>query len=169
MKRSILFVLPVVVLIAAAAWLPTAGAGADPLQEVKAATARYNSVTQAEKDGYVGEPVCVASPLGGMGYHYANEDLMADDAIDPARPEVLVYAPKQNGKLELVAVEYWKRDADGSLLTAGDRPSLFGRRFDGPMPGHNPFMPVHYDLHVWLYEDNPAGMFTGFNPAVSCG
>jgi hypothetical protein len=158
-----------VALATAAIWLPTAGAGDDPLQAVKAATARYNSVEQALKDGYVGEPVCVASPAGGMGYHYGNEALMADDAIDPARPEVLVYAPKANGNLELVAVEYWKRDADGSLLTSGDRPSLFGQPFDGPMPGHNPTMPVHYDLHVWIYEDNPRGTFAQFNPDVSCG
>ena len=155
--------------VTAAIWLPTAGAGDDPLQAVKAATARYNSLEQAVKDGYVGEPVCVASPAGGMGYHYANEALMADDAIDPARPEVLVYAPKSNGNLELVAVEYWKRDADGSLLTSGDRPSLFGQPFNGPMPGHNPTMPVHYDLHVWIYEDNPSGTFAQFNPEVSCG
>jgi hypothetical protein len=26
----------------------------------------------------------------------------------------------------------------------------------------------HYDLHVWLYRDNPNGMFAQFNPNVSC-
>jgi hypothetical protein len=168
MIRFISLLVALVALIAAAVWLPTAGAGDDPLQAVKAATARYNSVEQALKDGYVGDPFCVSSPAGGMGYHYVNEELMADDALDPARPEILVYAPKANGSLELVAVEYWKRDADGSLLTSGDRPSLFGQPFDGPMPGHTPTMPVHYDLHVWIYEDNPAGTFTAFNPDVSC-
>ena len=168
MMRFISLLGALVALVTAAIWLPTAGAGDDPLQAVKAATARYNSVEQALKDGYVGEPVCVASPAGGMGYHYGNPALMADDAIDPERPEVLVYAPKPNGNLELVAVEYWKRDADGSLLTSGDRPSLFGQPFDGPMPGHNPTMPVHYDLHVWIYEANPRGTFAPFNPDVSC-
>jgi hypothetical protein len=29
-------------------------------------------------------------------------------------------------------------------------------------------MPVHYDLHVWLWQDNPAGMFALFNPTVTC-
>jgi hypothetical protein len=170
MYRLILVLLGVVAAGAAAAiLLPTAGATQDPQQSVKAVTAHYNSVAQAIADGYsgVGEP-CVASPLGTMGYHYANAALMADDALDPARPEILVYAPKPNGTLELVAIEYWKRDADGSLMTSGDRPSLFGQPFDGPMPGHNPTMPVHYDLHVWLYEDNPSGRFAQFNPAVSC-
>ena len=29
------------------------------------------------------------------------------------------------------------------------------------------FMP-HYELHVWLYRDNPNGTFAQFNPNVSC-
>jgi hypothetical protein len=27
----------------------------------------------------------------------------------------------------------------------------------------------HYDLHVWLYRENPSGMFAQFNPKVKCG
>ena len=173
-RNSITFVVLTAVLAAAAAViaLPTAGASLDPveaqLNDVRAATARYHSVEQAEKAGYIVEDICVSSPLGGMGYHAGNPALMADDAIDPLQPEILVYAPKENGKLELVAVEYWKRDADQLLFTSGDRPVLFGRGFDGPMPGHNPTMPVHYDLHVWLYRDNPRGIFVSFNPDVVC-
>jgi hypothetical protein len=144
-------------------------APADELQAVKAAMARYHSFEQAQKDGYsiVGEP-CVASPLGTMGIHAENGEMMADPAIDPLRPELLLYVPKPNGKLQLVGIEYWKADADQNLATAGDRPSLFGVPFDGPMPGHNPTMPIHYDLHVWLYADNPSGMFAPFNPTLSC-
>ena len=138
------------------------------LQAVKASTARYHSIEQAEKAGYIVEPFCVSSPLGGMGHHAVNPALMADDGIDLLQPEMLVYAPKENGKLELVAVEYWKADADQNLATAGDRPSLFGRPFDGPMPGHEPGMPIHYDLHVWLWSGNPAGFFAPFNPLLSC-
>ena len=26
----------------------------------------------------------------------------------------------------------------------------------------------HYELHVWLYRDNPAGMFMPFNTRASC-
>jgi len=26
----------------------------------------------------------------------------------------------------------------------------------------------HYDRHVWIYRENPNGVFTSFNPAVSC-
>jgi hypothetical protein len=52
------------------------------------------------------------------------------------------------------------------------RPELFGRPFDGPMEGHHPLMPGalhHYDLHVWLFKANPAGLFSPTNPAVQCG
>ncbi len=31
---------------------------------------------------------------------------------------------------------------------------------------HN-FAP-HFDRHVWIYRDNPNGVFAPFNPAVSC-
>ena len=35
----------------------------------------------------------------------------------------------------------------------------FGRGFDGPMEGHEPGMPVHYDLHAWVWKRNPGGTF----------
>lgn len=150
-----------------------AGDGSLPseLQKVRSAVARYHSFEQAERDGYwirPGEP-CVASPAGTMGVHAINLALMADDEIDPARPEILLYVPNENGGLKLVGVEYWKRDADQNLGTAGDKPSLFGQSFDGPMPGHGNWgMPIHYDLHAWVAEKNPSGAFAMFNPAVSC-
>ena len=116
-----------------------AGDGSLPpeLQEVRSAVARYHSFEQAERDGYtVHMEPCVASPAGTMGIHAINPALMADDAIDVDQPEILLYVPKGDGELELVGVEYWKRDADQSLGTNGDLPSLFGRAFEGPMPGH---------------------------------
>jgi hypothetical protein len=146
------------------------GALSPELQDVRGTVARYHSFEQAERDGYairVGEP-CVASPLGTMGVHALNAALMTDDAIDPVRPEILLYVPDEQGSLKLVGVEYWKADADQNLATANDRPSLFGQPFQGPMPGHNPTMPVHYDLHAWVAEQNPSGAFAMFNPAVSC-
>jgi len=29
-------------------------------------------------------------------------------------------------------------------------------------------MPVHYDLHVWLYQSNPSGELTSDNPKATC-
>jgi hypothetical protein len=103
-----------------------------------------------------------------MGVHAVNPDLMGDPAIDPLRPEILLYIPDKHGKLRLVGLEYWKADADQDLTTAQDRPSIFGQPFDGPMPGHNPVMPVHYDLHVWVWEDNPLGLFAPVNSNLAC-
>jgi hypothetical protein len=157
-------------LVLAATFVPGAGASSpDELQAVKAATARFHSFEQAERAGYsiAGEP-CVASPLGTMGIHAVNAELMDDPTIDPLRPEILLYVPNADGKLTLIGIEYWKADADGDLATAGDRPSVLGQPFDGPMPGHNPTMPVHYDLHVWLWQDNPSGLFAPFNPRLAC-
>jgi hypothetical protein len=139
------------------------------LQAVRAAVANYHSYDQAVAAGYSleGEP-CVASPAGAMGFHAANRALSADPALDPLRPEVLLYVPGADGALKLVGVEYFKADADQDLSTADDRPTLFGHAFDGPMAGHNPAMPIHYDLHVWVAETNPDGVFAQFNPALRC-
>jgi hypothetical protein len=29
-------------------------------------------------------------------------------------------------------------------------------------------MPVHYDLHAWVWKRNPAGTFAMWNPRVEC-
>ena len=49
---------------------------------------------------------CVAQPgQGGMGIHYLNASLL-DAELDPLRPELLVYRKTQQGRHELVALEY---------------------------------------------------------------
>lgn len=139
------------------------------LGDVKAATARYHSLDEALRAGYSGEhEPCVSSPAGTMGFHYVNAALVADPAVDPLNPEILLYAPDKHGKLVLVGVEYLVFDADQDLATDGDRPSVLGQSFDGPMPGHAPGMPIHYDLHAWVWSDNPSGDFAPFNPTLSC-
>lgn len=137
------------------------------LAQVKAVNDKYRSVDAAKADGYVPASPCESSPAGGMGIHYLNPAASMDSTIDPLKPEVLLYAPTAGG-LELVGVEYFKADADQDLSTDGDRPSVFGRAFDGPMLGHSPTMPKHFDLHVWLWKHNPTGMFAQWNPDVHC-
>ena len=68
----------------------------------------------------------------------------------------------------MAGVEWFKADADQDLSTDEDRPTLFGQPFDGPMAGHEPGMPAHFDLHVWLYEKNPTGELSAWNPRVTC-
>lgn len=128
------------------------------LKMVRRETARFHSTEQARTAGYVPTEHCVASPLGGMGMHWANPQLI-DPVFDPARPEVMIYEPRPNGEPKLVAVEY-------IVLNVGqERPYFDGHPLD---IGGTPTPVPHWSLHVWLYQDNPNGFFTPFNPTVSC-
>ena len=139
------------------------------LADVRRATARYHNPAAALADGYVASAHCAEHPvLGGMGLHFVNPTLMSDPALDPTRPEILLYERLPGGRLRLVAVEWFAVDPDQDLTTADGRPSLFGVPFDGPMAGHDPGMPVHFDLHAWVWKHNPAGMFAMWNPRVDC-
>ena len=146
------------------------------LQKARAALEKYKDPVAAVRDGYfstvgcvtypkAGAPGQVPYPKGGMGVHFFNGGLVGKP-LDPTKPQVLVYEPVGN-KLQLVAAEWFvplSPDLKG-------RPELFGKPFDGPMEGHHPLMPHglhHYDLHVWLWKDNPAGMFAPTNPKVKC-
>jgi hypothetical protein len=166
-------------LATAAAGILPAGAAAHPapahehadgqLSEVRRATARFHSVREARRAGYERASECVQEPgQGGMGYHYVHPDLAADRKLDPRAPEALLYEPTASGRLHLVAVEYIRADADQNKQTDDDRPSLFGVPFDGPMDGHSPGQPIHYDLHAWVWKHNPSGTFAQYNPDVSC-
>jgi len=127
--------------------------------------AKYRDPVAAVRDGYFSTLGCVHYPSGGMGVHFLNPALISPE-VDPARPQILVYEPVGD-RLELVAAEWFVPLATG----VAERPSLLGQPFDGPMEGHEPLMPQalhHYDLHVWLFKENPAGTFAATNPAVSC-
>ena len=145
----------------------------------RAATAQYHQESRGLDDGFFADAECVEVPgLGGMGIHYANPSRTNDLFVDPASPEILLYEPQANGERHLVAVEYfapvivngapWFGPGPPPNGQYNAAPVLFGQTFNGPMPGHNAFMPWHYDLHVWIWRNNPAGMFAQFNPKVSC-
>lgn len=146
-------------LLASAA--PDGPSGPD-LARVRAATARFHDVTVAEAAGYVPAGHCEAGPDGAMGVHYLQPELAGDLELDPTAPEVLLYEPTADG-LRLVGVEWWVADA------GQDRPEVLGVPLDGPMAGHGPEMPQHYDLHVWVWRNNPDGMTAQWNPQVDCG
>jgi len=145
------------------------------LQGAKVATARFHSVNQALEAGYgplpEGVPLheCIAAfdGSGAMGFHYLNGALL-DTTIDPAQPEVLVYAPDEHGRLRLAALEYvvfqvpWT-DEHGAAI-----PVLFGEAFHVVGEGNRYEVPAFFALHVWLWQPNPAGTFADFNPNVSC-
>ena len=129
------------------------------INAVRQATARYHSTQLAIAAGYQPDEHCVSVPgLGGMGYHWANQGLV-DPVFDPLQPEVMLYAPGPGGNLRLVAVEY-------IVINLGQpRPMFDDRLFD---IGGTPVPVPHWSLHVWIYEPNPNGIFTPFNPNISC-
>ncbi|MEP9385945.1 hypothetical protein [Mesorhizobium sp. KR9-304] len=144
------------------------------LDTIRDALAKYKDPYVAVRDLYLSTVGCVhydgmkvaghmEYPKGGMGIHFVN--LTVQGPLDPMRPNVLVYEPV-GGKLELVAAEWLV-----PVTVAKERPALFGQPFQGPMEGHEPLIPqgfVHYDLHAWLFKDNPLGMFSPTNPDVTC-
>ena len=44
---------------------------------------------------------CVSGPdSGAMGLHYVNLALVGDGELDPAKPEIVIYEPSKNGRLD---------------------------------------------------------------------
>jgi hypothetical protein len=138
----------------------------DEWAKVRQALEKYQDVIVALRDGYRSAVLCVQDEnRAGMGIHFGNARITGP-VPDPMRPTILLYEPV-GGKLQLIGAEWFIPLATG----VKERPSLFGQPFDGPMEGHPPTQPAdlhHYDLHVWLFKPNPAGMFEPFNPNVKC-
>ncbi len=142
----------------------------------KAALAKYADPIAAVKDGYYSTVACIDFPKGAvdgpvtyapgaMGIHFLNPANIGPK-LDPTKPQVLIYEPVGN-KLVLTAAEWLMPVA----ASGGVAPVIFGQTLTGPMNGHEPIMPAsltHYDLHVWLWKNNPRGMFTSTNSAVHC-
>lgn len=166
----------IMAILLAGVTLASALAKPSDLQLARAATARFNSIEQAEAAGYGLPPEgplheCIASfdDTGAMGFHLINGDLL-DTTIDPSQPEALVYAPDAHGTLKLVALEYvvfqepWYEEFGPDAMA----PMLFDQMFmDVPAPNRYE-LPAFFALHAWLWQDNPAGTFAAFNPNVSC-
>jgi hypothetical protein len=165
------------------------------LAEVRAATERFRDVKVALAEGYLRDPMNLCdtadmmgrpAELGAMGIHFFRPDLLGISGppnprvdgtgthTDFLRPSILIYEPQQDGSLELVAVENlvfakaWKEAGHDAP------PSFHGVVYDTmiddpstPVDEAHMFEP-HHDRHVWIYRDNPNGVFAQFNPAVTC-
>jgi len=174
---------------------PVAAAGEPTLDEVRQATERFRDVNVALAEGYIRDPfdLCDSAammgrpaPLGAMGIHYFRPDLLGITAppaprvngvgthTDFRQPSILIYEPTESGKLQLVAVENLVFAAAWREAGHSAPPTFHGVPYDSMMDDPNTtideahmFEP-HFDRHVWIYRDNPNGMFAQFNPAVSC-
>jgi hypothetical protein len=142
---------------------PAAGSDREAVNHLRAVTTQYHDADRAVADGYAATDECVED----MGYHYIRFAAL-QQPVDADHPAGLLYAPGDDGGVHLAGVEWIKVDADQNLATSGDRPSLFGHAFDGPMPGHFPGMPIHYDLHAYVWQPNPDGPFATWNRHIDC-
>ena len=188
--------LDVAVSVVAVAAAILSGAVAEPdLAEVRAATERFQDVKVALAEGYVRDPMNLCdtaemmgrpAKLGAMGIHFFRPDLLGISRppnprvdgtgthIDFRKPSILIYEPQADGSMKLVAVENlvfekaWR--AAGNAAPPSFHGVTYDKMVDDPatkIDEAHMFEP-HYDRHVWLYRDNPNGVFAQFNPDVSC-
>lgn len=164
------------------------------LTAVRAATERFRNVNVALAEGYVPDPMNICdtaemmgqpAELGVMGVHYLRPDLLQITGTEPRvngnsvhtdflRPSVLIYEPRANGSLELMAVENlvfqhaWEAAGNAEPPSFGD--VVYNSMVNDPDTEIDEahFFEPHYDLHVWLYRENPNGMFAQYNPAATC-
>ena len=174
---------------------PGPGPGEPSLAEVRQATDRFRDVKVALAEGYIRDPfdLCdtaemmgMPPALGAMGIHYFRPDLLGVTAppsprvngngthTDFRQPAILIYEPQADGTLQLVAVENLVFAAAWRGAGHSEPPTFHGVTYDTmaddpttAIDEAHMFEP-HFDRHVWLYRDNPNGMFAPFNPAVSC-
>ncbi|WP_249067060.1 hypothetical protein [Halalkalibaculum roseum] len=164
------------------------------LEEVREATNKYKDINVALAEGYIEDPmkVCEMAIMmgrpaeeGGMGIHYFRPDLLGITATEPRvdgvgthtdflQPAVLLYEPQADGSLELIAVENlvfvkaWHAAGNEGLPTF--QGVEFDHMVDDPLTELDEahMFEEHYDRHVWVHRENPNGVFTPFNPNVSC-
>lgn len=169
--------------------------GEPTLDDVRRATDRFRDVNVAIAAGYLRDPfdLCDSADmmgrpaaLGAMGIHYFRPDLLGISAppsprvngdsvhTDFLNPSILIYEPQADGSLELVAVENLVFIKAWTRRGHANPPSFHGVEYDRmvddpttPVDEAHMFEP-HYDRHVWIYRDNPNGVFAPFNPAVTC-
>ena len=133
----------------------------DAIATLRRVTARYHDIDVAFADGFVLLHPCEDRPgEGPVGSVYVHFGRLLDGIIDPETPDALIYEPRRNGRERLVGVEFaipyglWTQQTPPEFLGAVFQPEdEFGV----------------WALHVWLWRNNPEGLFAESNPHVSCG
>ena len=143
----------------------TKGLGASVEQDLarlRAATARFHRYDAAKGQyTFLFMNMCMSGAtgnnVGGMGYHWVNTGLL-DSHVDVETPEALLYEPEADGRQRLVAVEYV---IPKGLWHNAEAPTLFAQTFKLNKLDL-------WALHVWVWKDNPDGLFADWNPLVTC-
>ncbi len=165
------------------------------LAAVRKATERFRDIKVALAEGYIRDPFDLCdtaemmgrpAELGAMGVHYFKPDVLGITGppnpkvsgtgthTDFLTPAILIYEPQANGSFELVAVENLAFADAWKAAGKSEPPSFHGVAYnymtDDPTTtadDAHQFAP-HFDRHVWIYRENPSGVFAQFNPRVSC-
>ena len=145
---------------------------------VRTALSKYQEFHQSEADFYMAIGCIYYGDLeGGFEQPFAGAagqmtglsyPQLMDDKLDPEKPEALIYEQGENGEF-LLAAAVWMVQAGPDT----ERPELFGQEFEGPVKAEKatPLQHVNlvmYDLHAWLWKENPAGLFARTNPSLHC-
>jgi len=154
-----------------------ANAGDDGLSAARAATAQFQRFEAAQAAGYTAKVVdldglaCIddiVNHTGTMGIHYLNPNLL-DGNVDESTPELVIYEPASNGRLRLVAVEYLVlKSAWEAAHPGASTPTLFGQQMELVQAGNRYGLPDFYEMHAWIWKNNPLGMHNDWNPDVTC-
>jgi hypothetical protein len=127
---------------------------------VRAATAPFKVLDKAVAAGYaLHVSQCVENPpQGAMGFHHNNAALR-DANLEVDKPEVLTYARTPDGQYKLTGVEYV---VPISAWSRSEPPTIMGQKLK-----RSDSLGIWY-LHVWIWEQNPSGLFADWNPRVTC-
>jgi hypothetical protein len=158
------------------------------LDAIRSETEKYRDVAVAIADGYERDPLDTCetaahlgqpAELGAMGIHYLRRDLLGittdENRLDARgthtdflQPAALLYEPQADGSLVLVGLE--NVVSAEAWRAAGNRrpPSFHGVGYHHHLADAMRVIPEHYDLHLWLYRENPDGLHAQYNRDVSC-
>ena len=137
------------------------------LHDLRVLTAQYLKSQDAEAAGY-GK---AHDYQPGLGANYANLDILnADHPPQFDQVPILIYAPNDDGSLELAGVRFVAFQAESATLFGiSDWPSFTPPPPPGAPSGTPPPGGVPGTLHVltvWIWRENADGMFVPFNPAL---
>ena len=151
------------------------------LDEIRAATEKYQDIDVAIADGYRQ----TTNQVPNMGEHWNRRGAGSRD-FDPSDPDILMYITNDDGEKELVGTSFvLSRSRVGD-----DHPDAFAGQLDNwhvhyelcsgnpdiasrsatrheCQAGGGAFIPSYgWMIHAWVWTDNPLGVFQMWNPSL---
>jgi hypothetical protein len=151
------------------------------LDAVRQGAEKYRDINAAIADGYVQTTGVVPN----MGAHFNNPDRIRDGAFDPSEPEILIYKRGKDGNWELTGTSF----VLPRQLVGDDHPDGFAGALDnwhvhyalclGRTSGDRTASETEcakrggtfiesygWMIHAWVFDENPMGVFSMWNPNV---